>query len=51
MASVVPRRPCADFYNKIGTKRTCGGELTMSAPEGRADSLFRLVGFMSTRPS
>jgi hypothetical protein len=40
-----------DFFNSIGTFRTRWGELTMSAPEGRADSLFGLIGFMSTRPS
>jgi hypothetical protein len=35
--------------SQFGTFRTCWGELTMSAPEGRADSLFGLIEFMSTR--
>jgi hypothetical protein len=26
-----------DFFNTIGTKRTCWGRLTMSAPEGKTD--------------
>jgi hypothetical protein len=26
-----------DFCNTIGTKRTCRGRLTMSAPEGKTD--------------
>jgi hypothetical protein len=34
--------------SEFGTFRTCWGELTMSAPEGRADGLFGLIGFMST---
>jgi len=34
----------------IGPFPTCWGELITSAPEGRVDTLFSLIGFKSTRP-
>jgi hypothetical protein len=37
MALAIPRRLYADFYNKIGTFRTCVAGLTMSVAGGKAE--------------